>query len=68
MKRMLTCTLRKALVAGLVMALAPLSLLAQPPAAGPKVSFTLKGRHGHAVPHRSGCTHTGGGNIIVDQP
>ena len=62
-------SLKKTLVAGLLAALLPLSLVAQPPAPpGPKVGITLKSRHGHAVPHRSGCTHTGGGNIIVDQP
>jgi hypothetical protein len=61
-------SVRKLMVAGLLAALLPLSLVAQPPAApGPKVAISLKGRHGHAVPHRCGCTHTGGGNIIVDQ-
>jgi hypothetical protein len=61
-------TVRKLLVASLMAVLLPLSLVAQPPAPGPQVVIGLKNRHGHAVPHRSGCTHTGGGNIIVDQP
>jgi hypothetical protein len=39
---------------------------ATPPA--PPASFTLHGRHGHVIPVRSGCTHTGGGNIDVAQP
>jgi hypothetical protein len=34
----------------------------------PPVSFTLGPRHGHVVPARQGCTHTGGGNIDVTQP
>ena len=44
--------------------------LAQPPAApaGPAVTITLKGRHGHASPIRQGFNHTGGGNIDVAQP
>jgi hypothetical protein len=40
----------------------------QATAAPPPVSFTLYGRHGHVIPVRSGCTHTGGGNIDVAQP
>jgi hypothetical protein len=38
----------------------------EPPA--PPVSINLKGRHGQVVPHRDGCTHSGGGNIDVAQP
>jgi hypothetical protein len=64
-------TNRMPLVAGIIAMLAPLALVAQPPAApappGPRVSISLKGRHGHAVPHRSGHQHTGGGNISVEQ-
>jgi hypothetical protein len=37
-------------------------------AAAPPVSFTLGPRHGHVTPARSGCTHTGGGNIDIVQP
>src|SRR6516162_7927694 len=37
-------------------------------AAAPPVSFTLGPRHGHVTPARSGCTHTGGGNIDIAQP
>jgi hypothetical protein len=44
----------------------PLMLVAQTPA--PPVTITLKNRHGHAVPHRCGCSHTGGGNTDVQQP
>ncbi len=36
--------------------------------AAPLVSITLKDRHGHVTPQREGCTHTGGGNIDVQQP
>jgi hypothetical protein len=36
--------------------------------APPPVSITLGGRHGHVTPTRSGCTHTGGGNVDVAQP
>ncbi len=36
--------------------------------AAPAVSITLKDRHGHVTPAREGCTHTGGGNIDVQQP
>ena len=34
----------------------------------PPASFTLGPRHGHVVPERHGCTHTGGGNIDIAQP
>lgn len=37
-------------------------------AAAPPASFTLGPRHGHVIPERHGCTHTGGGNIDVAQP
>jgi hypothetical protein len=68
MNKWLNWTMRKTMVAGTLATLLPLSLVAQPPAPpGPKVSIGLKGRHGHAVPHRTGHNHTGGGNIIVDQ-
>src|SRR5262245_5757143 len=39
---------------------------AQP--SSPPVSITLGGRHGHVTPDRHGCTHTGGGNVDVQQP
>ena len=35
---------------------------------GPPVILKLGDRHGHALPHRLGCTHLGGGNIEVEQP
>lgn len=38
------------------------------PAPAPTVSITLGPRHGHVTPARKGCTHTGGGNIDVQQP
>jgi hypothetical protein len=34
----------------------------------PVITITLLDRHGHAVPVRTGCQHTGGGNIDVVQP
>lgn len=34
----------------------------------PPVSITLGSRHGHVNPTRCGCTHTGGGNIDIQQP
>src|ERR1051325_5952944 len=39
-----------------------------PPAPNPPVTITLKDRHGHATPQRRGFTHTGAGNIDVQQP
>ncbi len=36
--------------------------------AAPLVTITLKDRHGHVTPERSGCAHTGGGTIDVAQP
>lgn len=36
--------------------------------AQPPVIVKLGDRHGHGVPHRTGCTHLGGGNIEVEQP
>ena len=32
------------------------------------VTITLRERHGHATPRLSGCVHTGGGNVDVQQP
>jgi hypothetical protein len=47
----------------------PVTITVQPaPSAAPPVSITLAARHGHVTPYRSGCTHTGGGNIDVAQP
>src|SRR5690349_16124693 len=47
----------------------PVTITVQPAApAAPAVSITLKDRHGHVTPDRAGCTHTGGGNIDVQQP
>ena len=68
MKRWLTAPWMGALLAGLVGVAVPLTLPAQPPGPPPRVTITLKNRHGHAVPERSGCTHTGGGNTDVQQP
>jgi hypothetical protein len=36
--------------------------------ADPPVAVQLGPRHGHCTPERAGCTHTGGGNIVVAQP
>jgi hypothetical protein len=55
----------------LVMLLAGTPLFgAEPPAPAPSlpVTMTLKDRHGHATPQRRGFTHTGAGNIDVQQP
>lgn len=74
MKTVSARTLVRALFAAVVGALLPAALvMAQPPApaqapAGPQVTILLKGRHGHATPRRTGCTHTGGGNTDVAQP
>jgi hypothetical protein len=47
----------------------PVTITVQPPApTAPPFSIVLHGRHGHVTPLRSGCTHTGGGNIDVAQP
>ncbi len=47
----------------------PVTITVQPaPAAAPVVSFVLGPRHGHVTPIRHGCTHTGGGNVDVQQP
>jgi hypothetical protein len=57
----------KRLLAGSAAAILALPMLAAaaPP---PAVSITLGPRHGHATPLRTGCAHTGGGNIDVTQP
>jgi hypothetical protein len=49
---------------------APLLAAEEPPkpAAAPPVTVSLLGRHGHATPERTGFSHTGGGNIDVQQP
>jgi hypothetical protein len=39
-----------------------------PPAAAPVPTIVLYDRHGHVVPLRTVCQHTGGGNIDVAQP
>jgi hypothetical protein len=47
----------------------PVNITVQPAApTAPPISFVLGPRHGHVTPERSGCTHTGGGNIDVAQP
>src|SRR5438128_944585 len=47
----------------------PVTITVTPtPPSTPDVSIRLLDRHGHAVPIRQGFTHTGGGNVIVDQP
>src|SRR5262245_12910325 len=38
------------------------------PLPAPPVSITLLDRHGHVTPSRAACSHTGGGNIDVQQP
>lgn len=47
----------------------PVTITVTPTAASPPpVSITQGPRHGHVTPARTGCTHTGGGNIDVAQP
>jgi hypothetical protein len=53
----------------LVAALPALALATQPPApAGPAATISLASRQSRVTPHRTGFTHTGGGNIDVSQP
>jgi hypothetical protein len=56
--------MRRALVAVLV----GLSAGALARAADPDVTISLGHRQATAAPHRCGCTHTGAGNILVQQP
>jgi hypothetical protein len=56
----------KAAIAGLVLGAAASTAAAAPPA--PPVSISLCNREAHAWPARKGFTHTGGGNIDVQQP
>ncbi len=59
----------RSLLVGLVIGIAILSATAAPPAPPPPpVSITLCSRDAHAWPATSGFTHTGGGNIDVQQP
>jgi hypothetical protein len=47
----------------------PVNITVQPAApTAPPISIVLGPRHGHVVPERHGCTHTGGGNIDIAQP
>lgn len=47
----------------------PVNITVQPAApTAPSISIVLGPRHGHVIPERRGCTHTGGGNIDVAQP
>jgi hypothetical protein len=47
----------------------PVTISVQPaPSSSPTVTIILGDRHGHATPIRQGFTHTGGGNIDVQQP
>jgi hypothetical protein len=60
-----------ALFVGLLFALAiSRALLAQEkaPPPPPPVSITLLERHGHVTPNHAACSHSGGGNIDVQQP
>jgi hypothetical protein len=70
MKRNRVRPLLASLVTGLAAAwpLANMAAQAPAPAAGPPVTITLGLRHGHVTPARSGCNHTGAGNIDVAQP
>ena len=47
----------------------PVTITVSPAApAAPVVSLNLLSRHGHVTPNRAGFSHTGGGNIDVQQP
>lgn len=46
----------------------PLNITVTTAAAAPDVSIVVGPRTGRVTPVRSGCTHTGGGNIDVQQP
>jgi hypothetical protein len=46
----------------------PLNITVTTAAPAPDVSIVMGSRSGKFVPARSGCTHTGGGNIDVQQP
>jgi hypothetical protein len=46
----------------------PLTITVTTAATAPDVSLVLGCRSGKVTPVRSGCTHTGGGNIDVQQP
>ena len=46
----------------------PLNITVTTTAPSPDVSIAIGTRSGKATPQRSGCTHTGGGNIDVQQP
>jgi hypothetical protein len=46
----------------------PLAITVTSAAPAPDVSLALGGRSAKVTPVRSGCTHTGGGNIDVQQP
>jgi hypothetical protein len=52
----------------LALALGTRSALSAPPEAEPSITIVLGPRHGHAVPERTGYTHSGGGNIDIAQP
>src|SRR3954447_7229299 len=46
----------------------PLNITVTTAAAAPDVSLVMGSRSGRVTPVRSGCNHTGGGNIDVQQP
>jgi hypothetical protein len=46
----------------------PLNITVTTAAPAPDVSLALGSRSGKVTPARTGCTHTGGGNIDVQQP
>ena len=46
----------------------PLNITVTTATPAPDVSLSMGGRSSKVVPCRSGCTHTGGGNIDVQQP
>jgi hypothetical protein len=47
----------------------PVNITVQPAApTAPSITIVPGPRHGHVIPERHGCTHTGGGNIDIAQP
>jgi hypothetical protein len=57
-----------AAIAGSLSAALTSHLLAEPPTASGPVKLLLGPAEGTATPHRTCCSHTGGGNILVAQP
>jgi hypothetical protein len=46
----------------------PVNITVTTASSDPEITIKPYGRTGHATPTRTGCSHTGGGNVIVTQP